>query len=97
MDLTELFSGVRKSINSHLFKLRQLRKYITVECTTLIYKQTIPPLLDYAGLLLNSCNVSDRDDLQVLQNDGLRICHRVHRRDRISIARLHKDAKLLSP
>ena len=96
MDLTELLSGVRKSINSHLFKLRKLCKYITVECATLIYKQTILPLLDYAVFLLNFCNVSDPDDLQVLQNDGLRVCHRVHRSDRISIAGLHKDAKLLS-
>ena len=96
MDLTELMSGVKKCIGGHLFKLRKLRKYITVECALLIYKQTILPLLDYAGFLLNSCNVSDRNDLQILQNDSLRSCYNVHRRDRMSILKLHTDAKLLS-
>ena len=93
MELTELLSVVKRNINCHLFKLR---KYMTVECSLLIYKQTILPHLDYAGFLLNSCNVSDRDDLQLLQNDCLRTCYNVHRRDRMSVAALHKDAKLLS-
>ena len=96
MDLTDLLSGVKKRITHHLFKLRKLRKYINVQCSLLIYKQTILPLLDYAGFLLNSCNVSDRDDLQVLQNDCLRTCYNVHRRDHLSISVLHNDAKLLS-
>ena len=99
MDLTELLSEVKKTINGHLFKLRKLRKYISVECATLIYKQTILPLIDYAVFLfflLNSCNVSDRNDLQVLQNDGLCICYDVNRRDRISVTKVHVDAKLLS-
>ena len=96
MDLTELLSGVKKTINHHLFKLRKLRKYLTVDCSILVYKQTILPLLDYAGFLLNSCNVSDRDDLQILQNDCLRTCYNVQRRDRMSVATMHKNAKLLS-
>ena len=95
MELTELLSGVRKTINCHLFKLQKIRKYISVECSVLIYKQTILPLLDYAVFfLLNSCNVSD--DLEVLQNDCLRTCFNVYRRDHMSVVVLHKDAKLLS-
>ena len=54
MGLTELLAGVKKTITCHLFKLRKLRKYITVECSLLIYKQTILPLLDYAGFLSTS-------------------------------------------
>ena len=96
MNLTELLSGVKKNINGHLFKLRKLRKYVVPECAVLIYKQTILPLMDYAAFLLNSCNVSDRNDLQVLQNDCLRTCYNVYRRDRISLAVLHRDANLLS-
>ena len=38
-----------------------------------IYKQPILPLLDYAGFILISGNVSERNDLQTLQNDALRI------------------------
>ena len=95
LNLTDLMSGVKKAINGHLFKLRKIRKYITPKCAVLIYKQTILPLLDYAGFLLNSCNISDRDDLQVLQNDCLRICYNVYRRDHILISTLHREANLL--
>ena len=42
-----------------------------------LYKQTILPLLDYAGFLLIAGNVSDRCDLQILQNTALRICYNV--------------------
>ena len=47
--------------------------------------QTILPLLDYTGFLLISGNVSDRSDLQTLQNDALRVCFNVRMRDRILI------------
>ena len=68
MSLTDLVSDVKKKVIGHLFKLRKLRKFITQFCAISIYKQTILPLLDYAGFLLQSINVSDRSDLQVLQN-----------------------------
>ena len=61
-----------------------------------IYKQAILPLFDYAGFLLHSINISDRDDLQVIQNDALRTCYNIRRRDRISIKKMHGEAKLLS-
>ena len=69
---------------------------ITTECAISIYKQTVLPLLDYAVFLLHSCNVSDTDDLQVLQNDALRTCFNVKRRDQVSVKNLHTEAKLLS-
>ena len=40
-----------------------------------------------------SCNKSDRHDLQILQNDALRTCFNVKRRDKLSIATMHKRAK----
>ena len=51
------------------------------------------PLLDYAGFLLISGNVSDRHDLQ---NTALRICYNVMLRDRVSIAEMHRRSNLLS-
>ena len=96
MDLTCLLSTVKKSVSNHLFKLRKLRKFITQDCAIIIYKQTILPLLDYSGFLINSCNISDRNELQVLQNDALRTCFNVRRRDRMSIKLMHKNANLLS-
>ena len=46
--------------------------------------------------MLQSCNVSDRSDLQVIQNDSLRACYNIRCRDRVSISNLHTEAKLIS-
>ena len=46
--------------------------------------------------MLISCNKSDRYDLQVMQNDALRTCYNVKRRDKLSISNMHKKANLLS-
>ena len=79
-----------------MFKLRKLRSSITTFCAISIYKQTILPLFDYSGFLLHSINVSDRYDLQVIQNDALQTCYNVRLRDRMSVKKLHGEAKLLS-
>ena len=61
-----------------------------MSCAIVIYKQVILPLLDYSSFLLNSCNISDRKDLQIFTNDALRTCYNVHRKDRMSVSKLHK-------
>ena len=94
MTLSNLISGVKKNVFGHLFKRRKLRRYITSDCAITIYKQTILPLLDYAGFFLYSCNISDRRDLQTLQNDALRTCYSIRLKDRMSIKNLHKNASL---
>ena len=38
---------------------------------------TILPIIDYAGFLLLSCGVSERSDLQKMQNDILRLCCKI--------------------
>ena len=96
MDLTSYLSVVKKNVSNHLFKLRKIRKYVPQDCAVRIYKQTILPILDYGGFILNSCNQSDRSDLQIMQNNALRICYNVRLRDRMSVKTLHKNAKLLS-
>ena len=96
MTLSPVFSRVKKRVSGKIYMLAKIRKNFDVHCAVTIYKQTILPLLDYAGFLLISGNKSDRSDLQTLQNDALRICFNVKLRDRISIARMHCNAKLLS-
>ena len=96
MDLTSYLSVVKKNVSNHLLKLRKIRKYVPQDCAVRIYKQTILPILDYGGSILNSCNQSDRSDLQIMQNNALRICYNVRLRDRMSVKTLHKNAKLLS-
>ena len=96
MNLTGLLSDVKKSVLNKSFVLCKLRSYITEKCSLLIYKQTILPRFDYVGFMLLACNKSDRHDLQVIQNDILRTCYNVKRRDRLSVSNMHNRAHLLS-
>ena len=89
MCLTDFLSDTKRIVSNRLFNLRKLRCYITEKCAIAIYKQTILPVFDYAGFMLISCNKSDRHDLQVIQNDALRTCHNVKRRDKLSISNMH--------
>ena len=59
------------------------------DAAILIYKQTILPLIDYAGFMFIACNHHAKEDLQIMQNDILRICCQYKLSDRISIGRLH--------
>ena len=90
MTLTSLLSDVKKNV------LNKLRFYINENTSLAIYKQTILPILDYTGFILISCNKSDLHDLQVIQNDALRTCYNIKRRDKLSISSMHKRANLLS-
>ena len=96
MTLNGLLVDVKKSVLNKLFTLRKLRKYITEKCSISIYKQTNLPIFDYVGFLLIACNKSDRQDLQVLQNDALRTCYNVRRRDHYSVSKLHRKSNLIS-
>ena len=62
----------------------------------MVYKQTILPIIDYAGFLLISCNKEIKHDFQVLQNDVLRICCMSKIADRISIRELHVKCKIIN-
>ena len=96
MTLQPLVSHVKKSVSSKIRTLSRIRRYITTACAISIYKQTILPLLDYAGFLLLSCNKSDRHDLQVIQNNVLRTCFNVRLIDRLSLVDMHREASLVS-
>ena len=61
-----------------------------------IYKQTIPPIINYAGFLLLLCGISDRSDLQKIQNDILRLCCKVTLCEHVSIKDPHKRCKIIS-
>ena len=72
-------------------------KYINEKAAVSIYKQTILPIIDYSGfLILILCCISDRGDLQKIQNDILRVCYHARLRDMIKIPDLHIKANLLS-
>ena len=96
MSLVPLMKDLEKRISNKIFMLRKMRKFLTFDAAVLVYKQIILPIIDYAGFLLIACRKEDKNDLQVLQNDILRICTRNRFSDRISIEKLHGKCKLLS-
>ena len=62
----------------------------------LVYKQTILPIIDYPGFMIISCNKGDKEYLQTMQNDILRICNKSQISDKISIEILHGKCKIIS-
>ena len=96
MTVNGLLGDVKKTVLNQMFNFRKLRRYITERSAIAIYKQTILPVFDHAGFMLISCNKTDRHDLQIIQNDALRTCYNVKRRDKLSISKMHKKANLLS-
>ena len=96
MLLVPLVKNVKKRVNSKMFLLRKLRKFITFDASIAIYEQMILPLIDYAGFLLIGCRICDKGELQKKQNDILRICDNSRISDRVSIEKLHVKCKILS-
>ena len=96
MALVALHKKNEKRVMDKVYMLKNLCKYITYKSAVQIYKQTIMPILDYAGFLLLACNKDKKYDLQVIQNDVLRFCENKRLEDRFSIEVLHKNAKLIT-
>ena len=94
MTLTPLImiTKVRAVVTNTIYSLVKIRNCITTQCALAIYKQTILPLLDYSVFVLISANISDRRDLQTLQNHALRICYNVRLRDHVSVKNMHVRA-----
>ena len=63
---------------------------MTFEAAILVYKQTILPILDYAGFLLLSLSNGELEELQIMQNDILRICNKTKLSDKVTLVELHK-------
>ena len=96
MSLLPLYKNIEKRLVDKIYMLKKLRKYITYNAALQIHKQTILPILDYAGFLLLLCNKNKKHDLQVIQNDILRFCENKRLQDCVSIEKLHKKSNLLS-
>ena len=95
MSLNPLLKSVNKRVSNMIFMLRKIRKFITFDAAILIYKQTILPIIEYAGFMLIACNSEAKENMQILQNNLYRICCRYKHSDKISIKRLHKECKII--
>ena len=94
MSLKPLLSHIKKVTTSKIKTLYKICRYI--DNFSAIYKQMILPLFDYSGYLLLSCYKMDREDLQIIQNNALRLCLGIRLNDRISLVEIHSRANLLS-
>ena len=89
------YHAVKRKVEHKVFVLYKIRKYIDSRTALLIYKQAILPLMEYAGFVLVSCNIGQRNELQVLQNNALRLCKRYYLRDHVRIEYLHEQCNIL--
>ena len=96
MTLNRLLKSVNKQVTNKIFTLLKIRKFITKDAAILIYKQTILPLIDYAGCMLIACNKDHKESLQKLQNEILRICCGYRLSDKISTERIHGECKIIA-
>ena len=96
MSLKPLLSHVKKVTTTIIKVLYKIRKYLNIFSALAIYKQTIMPLFDYSCFLLLSCPKSDREDLQVIQNNALCLCLNIRLNDRVSLVDTHNRSNLIS-
>ena len=70
------YKAVYRRIEHKVYMLGKLRYFIDRKAALLVYKQAILPYVDYAGFVLIACSKGSKKDLQILQNNALRICLR---------------------
>ena len=95
LTFTPYYNHVKRTVESKIFILSKIRKYVNNNTALLIYKQAVLPLVEYAGFVLYSCTIGQKKELQTLQNNALRMCKSYYLLDRISIVRLHEECKIL--
>ena len=89
LSLDRFYKSIIKKVNNKIYSLRKIRRYISFDVAIQIYKQTILPYFNYGGFLAMSLNKEKKYDLQIMQNDILRICNNTKLSDRVSIEKLH--------
>ena len=96
MSLSLFASHLYNRIQVKMFTFSKIRKFIDKSTANIIYKQTILPILDNGGFLLDSCTQKLRDDLQKLQNKVLRIIHGFKLVNAPGIENLHNMSNIIS-
>ena len=52
--------------------LCKIHKYLNFQSAVAVYKQTILPIIDYAGLLLLSCNLRNKMAVELPRNTWIK-------------------------
>ena len=96
LTLRPFINHIKMIISHKIFTLAKIRSCLTEHAAVLIYKLTILPYIEYAGFLVVACSIEDRKDLQICQNDALRICTKQKFSDHIRIEDFHSRCKIIS-
>ena len=83
---------VISTASSKLKRFRRMRSFLNVKAATMVYKDTILPLLEYGDIFLSATTAVNRKRLQILQNKGLRCA--LNKGLDTSNIELHKEANL---
>ena len=82
-----------KIVSHKLYLLSKVRRNITVDTCTRVYKSMIAPLLDYGDIIYSATSDRNLARIQKLQNRGLRICLNNH--VYVSRIQLHQTCEVL--
>ena len=85
------------NVQSKLTLFSKIRSFLTVKAAETVYKSLFLPIIEYADFLYDQGVLYSSNQLQLLQNHGLRIIYNQHIRkynDRVSTDELHKKAGL---
>ena len=96
MTMYHEYKALYRKVEHQIFMLGKLRYLVDKRSAVLVYKQAILPYPDYAGFILVGCNIGYKKELQILQNNPLRMCLRYRLADRVTVDRLHSEANLQS-
>ena len=73
LSFTSFLKEKCNKVNARIYQLGRMRKYISNDIASLIYKQTILPICEYADLMVESSPAGNIARLQTLQDRALRI------------------------
>ena len=73
-------------------QLAKIRYYINFRTAVTIYNSMVVPYLDYGDIFYISCHQQTVDQIQKMQNRGLRVC--VNNYERMSTIKLHAITKM---
>ena len=80
LTMVQEYNAVYRRVEHKAFLFRI---FIDKKAALLVYKQAILPYIDYAGFILTACNLGQKRDLQILQNNALRTCLRYQMADHV--------------
>ena len=94
LNIKSNYNSIFKKYSYKVFQFGKIKKFIDKKTRILVYKQTILPLVEYVSFMLYLNRKCEVDKLQRLQNRCLRMCLDIqHPRD-MSVALLHKNARI---